>query len=113
MGFLEIYAFLQQQLAGVWEVQSNGISTKKVLESDKWTDAGQAVWIDLSTIPPLDAALIRLHCQNVVENSAHVSMSQPIATFELEKYPQKGNLDKFEIGAVRFNGKVILTHVFR
>jgi hypothetical protein len=113
LNFLEIYAFLQQQLSGLWEVESNGIATKKVLEPEKWTNAGQAVWIDLASIPPLEAALVRLHCQRVEENNSSVLLGEPIVTFNLEKYPLEGNLEKLEIGAIRLNGKVMLTHVFR
>jgi hypothetical protein len=119
LNFLEIYAFLQQQLSGLWEVESNGIATKKVLEPEKWTNAGQAVWIDLASIPPLEAAKIRLSCQTVEEigdvklKDANVSLGEPIATFDIEQYPKEENLNELEIRVIRLNGKVMLTHVFR
>lgn len=101
MDLLEAYAFLQQILAGLWEIMPDRGIQKRILETASWSTAGQAYWVDLAVVPPLEAAVIRLHCEKVKNNDPCTLISRPVYSFDLKRYPPESGFSKLEIGAVK------------
>lgn len=122
---LETYAFLQQSLAGLWEIDSTGAAQKKILEADKESDTGLVLWINLASIPLLHIIQIRSYYQSIKDSKEDVVIKGPIVNFPVvSKYPDNVNhhkdfcsprellYSKFSIGALKIGAKFVLTHIF-
>lgn len=108
LGFLENCAFLQQKLAGIWEISHTG-EGRKLSPTSVWSDAGKVLYLELRTTKSVGE--LRIHYQYIEDCRPTTNVNNSVGVFDLSGYP-KGHPSKLEIGAIKVDGDFIPTYHF-